>query len=442
MTAEILVMNSGAIALAADSAVTVTAGLGGAKIFSSDDKIFALTDKAPVGIMVYGAANFMSIPYETIIKEYRRRYGIRTYAHLRDYADEFLGFLKEEISQHVSQEAQRAFVLRLARGLIDEIHELIEWRIGRLSDSPESEDEDLDEPEEPWSNERRAVVENTIDSYHKNLGRAAPIEGGTNTAIDGAIRTIDEYRETLLADFIQYDLSEESLARLLEIVYSTFAFMTEDLSQMGRGSYAGLIVAGFGEDELLPSCIEYHVEGLFEGVLKNREVSSRRILDSEDSYIRPFAQTDMSDTFLLGINPDLTDQLHDLVGHTLFEYVEELIESLDRYSSQEKAFLSESLGSSVDLAAESFVQTVVNRAIEQHLDEIIDVTSFMPKGQIAEMAEALVNLTSLRRRVSFEEESVGGPTDVAIITKSDGLVWTKRKQYFDPALNREFRERT
>lgn len=51
------------------------------------------------------------------------------------------------------------------------------------------------------------------------------------------------------------------------------------------------------------------------------------------------------------------------------------------------------------------------------------------------MAESLVHITSLKRRFSAEAESVGGPIDVVMITRSEGLVWVKRKHYFDPALN-------
>ena len=51
------------------------------------------------------------------------------------------------------------------------------------------------------------------------------------------------------------------------------------------------------------------------------------------------------------------------------------------------------------------------------------------------MAEALVNLTALKRRVSDEMETVGGPIDVAVISKGDGFVWIRRQHYFDPDLN-------
>jgi hypothetical protein len=54
------------------------------------------------------------------------------------------------------------------------------------------------------------------------------------------------------------------------------------------------------------------------------------------------------------------------------------------------------------------------------------------------MAEALVSLTSLKRRVTTDAETVGGPTDVALISKGDGFIWIKRKHYFSSELNHDF----
>ena len=67
MTAEIAVMNTQAIALAADSAVTFRRQ----KIFTSASKIFNLSKYQPVGIMIYGNSSLIEIPWETIIKTYR-----------------------------------------------------------------------------------------------------------------------------------------------------------------------------------------------------------------------------------------------------------------------------------------------------------------------------------------------------------------------------------
>jgi len=75
MTAEVAIMNKTAIALASDSPVTMIEKKKSSdqsqKIFSSANKLFTLSKYRPVGIMVYGSANFMRIPWETIIKVYR-----------------------------------------------------------------------------------------------------------------------------------------------------------------------------------------------------------------------------------------------------------------------------------------------------------------------------------------------------------------------------------
>jgi len=54
------------------------------------------------------------------------------------------------------------------------------------------------------------------------------------------------------------------------------------------------------------------------------------------------------------------------------------------------------------------------------------------------MAESLVNLTSFRKRVTIEAETVAGPIDVVVISKGDGFIWIKRKKYFKPELNPQF----
>jgi len=71
----------------------------------------------------------------------------------------------------------------------------------------------------------------------------------------------------------------------------------------------------------------------------------------------------------------------------------------------------------------------------QSRQEIEDMVEFMPKPELATMAEALVNLTSIKRRVSRGFETVGGPIDVAVISRTEGFIWVKRKHYFEASLN-------
>lgn len=54
------------------------------------------------------------------------------------------------------------------------------------------------------------------------------------------------------------------------------------------------------------------------------------------------------------------------------------------------------------------------------------------------MAETLINLTSFKRHVTHDAETVGGPIDVAVVSKGDGFIWIKRKHYFSKDLNLQF----
>ena len=72
---------------------------------------------------------------------------------------------------------------------------------------------------------------------------------------------------------------------------------------------------------------------------------------------------------------------------------------------------------------------------------ILANVAVLPKDELAAMAESLVNLTKFKRRASLQQETVGGPIDVAVITKGDGFVWVKRKHYFRAELNPRFMSR-
>src|SRR5437773_7231456 len=92
VTAEIAILNKTAVALAADSAVTMQIE-GGQKIYNTVNKLFTLSKYRPVGVMVYGNAEFMGVPWESIIKEHRRELGKAKHAALRGYVDGFMAWL-------------------------------------------------------------------------------------------------------------------------------------------------------------------------------------------------------------------------------------------------------------------------------------------------------------------------------------------------------------
>ena len=75
---------------------------------------------------------------------------------------------------------------------------------------------------------------------------------------------------------------------------------------------------------------------------------------------------------------------------------------------------------------------------EKFTSPIVNIVASLPKDELANMAETLVSMTSFMRRVSSNLETVGGPIDVAVISKKDGFVWIDRKHYFNKEQNYHF----
>ena len=68
--------------------------------------------------------------------------------------------------------------------------------------------------------------------------------------------------------------------------------------------------------------------------------------------------------------------------------------------------------------ADLFLQQTAEVRTQKFVAPIMEIVEHLPKEELAEMAEALVNLTALKRRVSLDLETVGGPIDVAVISKA------------------------
>jgi hypothetical protein len=88
-----------------------------------------------------------------------------------------------------------------------------------------------------------------------------------------------------------------------------------------------------------------------------------------------------------------------------------------------------------DIAVGHWREKMIPAIKARFRQQVQDMLLLMPKQEMASLAEAIVNLTSVKRKFSAEKETEAGPIDVAIISKSDGFIWVKRKHYFTRELN-------
>ncbi len=432
MTAEIVVMNLEAVAMAADSAATSTSG-SSQKIFASTNKLFGLSDVAPVGIMVYGNASLLGMPWETVIKAFRRSLGETTLPNLEGYADRFVNFVERTLVEQVPEDVQRSYVLaqvaQVFESISSEIRSRLVSELGNISSDPgvdaRTEARDL----------LKGIAERVTRRYHSQaVSVDAMRDVPRELLIAARTQYISDIRDLRRELFRSLYLSAGTANRLNEIGARIVAGYAESVTGIPSGT--GVVVAGFGDAEFFPVARSLKIEGMACNRLKFRfDEDQPEVGHSNEAVIAPYAQREMVYLFMEGIDPSYQEFLDGTVRLLLTEYSDEVVNSLSDFLGADKENVANILRDFGHNMAERWSDRAAVYRQNNFAQDIVGVVPSLPKDQLAEMAESLVNLTSFRRHVSWQDETVGGPIDVAVITKGDGFVWVKRKHYFPPDLN-------
>jgi hypothetical protein len=126
----------------------------------------------------------------------------------------------------------------------------------------------------------------------------------------------------------------------------------------------------------------------------------------------------------------------DVFNHVLDWFWDDLHKEFDGKENTSQDQIDTVLNASLK-AIKNYIDDTIDNA---YISPIMDIVSCMQKSELAAMAEAMVNLTALKRHVTTDSKTVGGPVDVAIISKGDGFVWIKRKTNYDPTINMSLRQ--
>ena len=235
--------------------------------------------------------------------------------------------------------------------------------------------------------------------------------------------------------FESLPLTQHFSRQLTEIAINLF---TKFPTGLVTSNHSGIVIAGFGTRETFPSVESFLVEAKIGNYLKHKQERSTNISFPNDAAIIPFAQSEMVVTFMEGVDPDYRSVIEAGVKQIYIAYPEILVDNIDCLNKKEKKELKNRLNEIGQKMFDEQRKELSNYRTEYHINPIMSVVAGLPKDELAAMAEALINLTSFKRRVSMEEETVGGPIDVAVISKGDGFVWIKRKHYFERELNQQF----
>lgn len=394
MTAEVAIMNQQFLVLAADSATTVTYWPKGKKqtrYFKGANKLFQLSNHHPVGLMLYSSAALLSMPWDVIVKEFRSSLGSHSFDHLPGYGPRFFEFIQGHQGLFPNDVRAAALGDSVMRAIY------IEWRaIKRRAEKGDGTHAEL--------------IAKRLGELQANEPQAPLTADKVNALVASRLDAM----LALLADntgWIELE-SAEFLRELAEIGIRQVATNYTDYLP-----HTGIVIGGYGDLDFFPSFEVFDCYAFLDHdlIAVRNERLSKAVSRSEPVAIEPFATASMINTFRMGIGPDTFNSVQAATETALRKVVAAVLEKTKPEGGpwDFEALISE--------AIEEHGQNWFNQSYEDHYSPLAKVVASLPITDLAALAKSLIELQSLKERVTQPTESVGGAIDVAAINKHEVL---------------------
>ena len=418
MTSEVLMLNKDAVVIAADSAVT-TGRDPHPRYSKAANKIFDVSIHGNVAATIFAAAEIDRVPWELVLKQFRR-HGAKCLPlpKLEAYVGALTSFLEENESlfpTSLRASLLKSRVFQAAGFLLRQV----EAAFPDFSDSSKTPEERV----AAWNAGKAAVA----------LDLAARVYEGSLSATDhqnlvGQSAVLEPELAGILAQTPEYLHADATTLTPLAIE-CLIKQPNEFLSS------TGLVFAGYGADEIFPSFVHLELYGHIGSKLLWREANRYAITHDNDALILPFAQSSMIDRFTDGFDA----KLRGIIFQESRAAFDGAIADMMGAGAVIPTELSESV---IRERQSSFMSSWQKKNWEANFHPLRRVLNSLSVPEMGHLAESLLVLEELRERVTSPSESVGGPIDVAAITKAEGLLWLKRKHFFDPRLNPRYLSRS
>jgi hypothetical protein len=285
MTAEIAVLNRQAIALAADSAITVESS-GQSKVWQSGNKIFGLNRPHSVGLMIYGSAEFMRVPWETVIKLYRDQMDPTPFDTLNEYKEDFLRFLRGN-SQLFPPDEQEFFFAAGVAGVFLRVREEIEEQV-----AAEIETNGSVTPEKIAE-----IVEAEVKSLQAGLEARTRLAHLPRAFARSTATRYSQIVEDLRSEIFQKLPLSSGASRRLRTV-AGLLFERDTFSPQA----SGVVIAGLGAAEYFPGFTALTFDGVVNGELNYRDDGTEFVTREMSASVQAFAQGDVVYAFMEGVD--------------------------------------------------------------------------------------------------------------------------------------------
>ena len=421
MTAIVGIINRQGVVFAADSAATVTLS-STHKISNHANKIFELSKYQPVGVALCGNMDFSLLPWEQIIKMYRMHLSGSSFATLYEYTEDFFSFVK---------------------GVLPDLHDTIEAQLSKFVDAFYNEVYSTVKDKLELQGDI-GLDEEMVKAFHEvvlSLGNSYKDESPCDDCLNLTLEEFTHLIENIVTAKLSSCLANPYCPTCLKDNFTKSLFYIIRSKYHIYSTQTVLVFFGYGKDELFPSYYSFSISELFGVRVKITPKSNYVVSRENHACIEPFAQTDVAQTVVKGIDDKLRLVFYKSTEDLLKKLQNEIINKVQE-SGGPKSLIDVLSAIDIEAISKAYKDDMELYIWNNYISKLIDVVKFLSKEDMADMAESLVKMTGLKRRVTTDEESVGGPVDVAVITKGDGFVWIKRKHYFSSELNPNYFQRT
>lgn len=432
MTAVVGILNKSGAAIAADSAVTRTRynNWGTTKITKNGNKMIRLSNCVPISVMTTGNGEYLRTPWEIIIRHYRLHRGDIPHQTVEACVHDFFRYIADN-HLFCEEEITKYWIRFNLERLFDYANSMIDYTVKGRDD-----DNRLKSP--------KTYLKSFLTQLHRYRGNCL-----TTDICEQFKDYTPEQFHVFIGDMITAFLSEkeyqedgfninnfpkEFLASLQDDLELTLMVKLTTRRYHDERS-AELVFTGFGADQEYPSLVSTVVFEGFDNRV-NYHIRPEDIIcisDENPVAICPFAQKDIVDSLLRGLHDGYSrivaktiNDIYSPFGNVIFDINEndKEFENLDFFDFH--IMLQKVKTADLDKKFFNANERYLNKKQHKWEKNLEDYDLLA----MAALAQSLIELTGFHRILTFSQEGVGGPVDLAVITKNEGFTWLSRKSWY------------
>ena len=415
MTAVVGILNKQGVAIAADSAVTRGRNKDGRKqekVTKNGNKMVRLCEAVPVAVMITGNADFLQTPWDVIARRYRQIRGSTEHHSVEAAVHDFFSFIQSD-PVFWDGGCDKGY-----------LRHLIEWVFNRIVDKVGKAGERT-----PDGNLRRPA--SFVKSFRKVAKSLCNDWERSGICTQFKEYPIEQFRVTahrIIGSFLSMkncQLFDEIHTSLEEAVWTRLRTRFEE------GPSATLVFSGYGKGQKYPSLVSALVcEGFDRHVSYHiRPEDIVCISEERPVSICPYAQDDVIRSILRGIHIDWSKEAGEVFQNIVNPFSSDIfgIPFADDSPGVEFYDMLSEVRTS-DLQRMFYKEGM--RMLDKNQHEWEKLLEDSDLETLASLADCLIDLTGFHRILTFSQEGVGGPVDVAVISKNDGFTWLRRKNWY------------